>query len=296
MAASSFRVRAAADPPTTATPLDADTLLRAEPGTSGRGFTLEKGGARFVVAHDDSRPFRVHVRGLLVEDLGTIFSVRLISNAIVDVEVEAGRVRVVTAVKTLEVAAGERRTFDATPPVPGQDVEAVEATSVSAADAGDEPPAGSRRQALLAWRPLAESGQYREAFESIRRAGPAVVRDDTGELLLAGDAARLSDHPSEAAAYLEQVLRSHGGDPRASLAAFTLGRVLLDELGRPAEAARAFERARQGELAEDALAREVEACSRAGDTARARDLAVEYSHRHPNGRRARAVAKFGGLE
>jgi len=50
-------------------------------------------------------------------------------------------------------------------------------------------------------------------------------------------------------------------------AAFTLGRVLLDELGRPSEAVDAFPLARSsgGPLAEDALAREVEALSRAGE-------------------------------
>jgi hypothetical protein len=52
-------------------------------------------------------------------------------------------------------------------------------------------------------------------------------------------------------------------DPRAPLAAFTLGRVLLRELARPREAAAAFAQARalapRGPFVEDALAREVEA-------------------------------------
>jgi transmembrane sensor len=122
------------------------------------------------------------------------------------------------------------------------------------------------------------------------------VRDDVADLLLAADAARLSDHPAEAVPYLNQVVRAHGSDPRASLASFTLGRVLLDELGRPVEAATAFENARKGPLAEDALAREVEAWSRGGDTTRARNLAIEYETAYPQGRRSRAVAKFGGLE
>jgi transmembrane sensor len=117
-----------------------------------------------------------------------------------------------------------------------------------------------------------------------------------GELLLAADTARLSGHPADAVPYLEQAVRQHTGDQRLSLASFTLGRVLLDELGRPAEAARAFNDARSGEMAEDALAREVEAWSRGGDTTRARDLALEYEKLYPNGRRLRSVAKFGGLE
>jgi hypothetical protein len=74
--------------------------------------------------------------------------------------------------------------------------------------------------------------------------------------------------------------------------------VLLDELGRPREAADAFARARAagGPLAEDALAREVEATSRAGDTTRSRELAHTYQHLYPSGRRAKAVSRFGGLD
>jgi transmembrane sensor len=124
------------------------------------------------------------------------------------------------------------------------------------------------------------------------------VRDDTADLLLAADAARLSGHPAEAVPYLERILRGHTRDPRAGLAAFTLGRVLLDELGRPREAIDAFARARSagGPLAEDALAREVEAVSRAGDVARCRELALLYHQLYPNGRRAKAVSRFGGLD
>jgi transmembrane sensor len=124
------------------------------------------------------------------------------------------------------------------------------------------------------------------------------VRDDTADLLLAADAARLSGHPAEAVPYLERVLRGHSRDPRVGLAAFTLGRVLLDELGRPGEAVDAFALARSsgGPLAEDALARQVEAVSRAGDVTRSRELALLYQRLYPNGRRTKAVSRFGGLD
>jgi transmembrane sensor len=124
------------------------------------------------------------------------------------------------------------------------------------------------------------------------------VHDETHELLLAADTARLSGHSSEAVPYLQRILLQHGDDPRAQLVAFTLGRVLLDELGRPAEAAGSFERARARPtpLAEDALAREIEAWARAGDARRAHALALDYQRSYPRGRRIRAVAKFGGLE
>jgi transmembrane sensor len=163
-----------------------------------------------------------------------------------------------------------------------------------------EKPARSPAAAAVAssWRPLAERGRYEEAHAALKKAGPNAVRDETRDLLLAADAARLGGFPAEALPYLERVLRAHARDPRAGLASFTLGRVLLDELGRPREAADAFARARAagGPLAEDALAREVEATSRAGDTTRSRELAHTYQHLYPSGRRAKAVSRFGGLD
>ncbi len=117
--------------------------------------------------------------------------------------------------------------------------------------------------------------------------------------MLAADVFRLSGHPADAVTPLQRVIDRHADDPRAPLAAFTLGRVLLDDLGRPAAAARAFARAGaldpDGALTEDALAREVEAWAKAGQAQRARTRAELYLERHPNGHRARAVRQYGGL-
>jgi transmembrane sensor len=119
-------------------------------------------------------------------------------------------------------------------------------------------------------------------------------------LLLAADVARLGGHPEKAIARLQRVLSAHRGDSRASLAAFTLGRTLLDQLGRPHEAAEAFATAGKldpgGALAQDALAREVESWSRAGSAETARDRAEAYVRAYPKGRRLKAVRRFGGLD
>jgi transmembrane sensor len=99
---------------------------------------------------------------------------------------------------------------------------------------------------------------------------------------------------------LEKILRQHRSDPRAALCGFTLGRILLDDLGKPREAAAAFRDAQTLDqdfaLMEDAIAREVKALWQAGDTAAARDRALEYLRRFPSGSQARAVRRFGGLE
>ena len=172
------------------------------------------------------------------------------------------------------------------------------AVSSSSAIAKPTPAPAAPSPSPSSWRPLAQSGRYDEAHTALKKAGPNAVRDETADLLLAADAARLGGYPSEAVPYLERVVRAHASDPRSSLASFTLGRVLLDELGRPREAAEAFAAARKagGPLAEDALAREVEAASRAGDTARSGELAREYLTRYPKGRRVKAVSRFGGLD
>jgi transmembrane sensor len=264
------------------TQLSLETVLEPIADRPGRGFVLRSGGARFVASHDSDHPFLVVAGDVIVEDLGTTFTVQYLSDDKVDVAVEEGKVRVRARGADTELAAGQAQQF----------------AVVSAAPASEQPPQPTSEPALSSWRVLAENGRYDEAQAALKKAGPSAVRDETADLLLAADAARLSGHAAAAVPYLERVLHSHSSDPRSNLAAFTLGRVLLDELGRPREAIDAFARARKagGPLAEDALAREVEAAARAGDTARSRELAAEYQALYPNGRRAKAVSRFGGLD
>ena len=265
----------------TVTQLSPDTVLAPLPDRHGRGFALRAGGARFSVPHDPRHPFVVTARDVTIEDLGTTFTVRYLTAERLQIAVEDGRVRVRAGGADTEVPAGANLDVPVSP-----DIEAPRT------------PQRPATAAASSWRPLAERGQYEEARRALRNAGPSAVRDDTADLLLAADAARLSGHAAEAVPYLERVLRGHGRDPRAGLAAFTLGRVLLDELGGPSEAVEAFALARSsgGPLAEDALAREVEALSRAGDVTRSREQALLYRRLYPNGRRAKAVSRFGGLD
>lgn len=119
------------------------------------------------------------------------------------------------------------------------------------------------------------------------------------DLLLAADIARAAGRAAEALPYLEKALSSYPHTPQAALAAFALGRIRQTDLNDHAGAAAAFAQARalspSGPLAEDALAREVEAWFHAGETARARRAAEEYVRSWPTGSRLRAVRHFGGL-
>jgi transmembrane sensor len=119
------------------------------------------------------------------------------------------------------------------------------------------------------------------------------------DLLLAADVTRKSGHPAEALPFLEKALATQVSESRRAVAAFTLGRVRLADLDDPVEAAAAFAQARaaapDGPLAEDALAREIEARFRSGDRSEARALAEEYVKLWPSGAHVRAVRHFGGL-
>jgi transmembrane sensor len=203
--------------------------------------------------------------------------------------VEEGHVRVRWPGDATELRSGESGLFP--PELPAASPEPTAPPEPSA-----QPTATRVRESN--WRELAREGDFDRAYKVLARSGPP--RDEPAELLLAADVARLSKHPREAVVHLRKLLLRHRRDPRAQLAAFTLGRILLDELGQPNEAAAAFADAEKlapgGVLAEDAIAREVEAWSRAGQSTRAQHRAEEYLRRYPHGGRIRSVRRFGGLE
>jgi len=267
------------------------------------GLKLLQGRAHFDVVPNPKRSFEVEAAPYRVVVLGTIFDVER-SAEHVSVSVERGRVRVYGpqgaedllpgASKRFEMVAAEAEATPAEPTV-------LEPMEIEA----EEPPVSAKRRvgirpsghASPSWRSLSQSGDYDAAFESLKMA--PVVQNDPAELMLAADAARLSGHPAEAVSYLARVVDGHRKSPVAPLAAFTLGREYLDRLGQPHKAAEAFEMARKldpaGSMAQDALAREVEALSKGGNAEKAYLRAREYMQAYPNGRRLRAVQQYGGI-
>jgi len=286
---------------------------------------LRVGEGTFEVAPNAQRVFRVRSGPTVVTVLGTRFSVRREAHA-TRVAVTRGRVRVESPGRARTLVAQQSGVFDdaapdaALPTAPPEvapvatDVrapsvnEAAPSISSPASDADSVAgPASARRERDVAaptpardWRALTEQGEFDAAYASLREARVTATSLDVDALFAAADAARLSRHPADSLQYLERIVAVHAADPRAALASFTLGRVLLGDLGRPSDAALAFARARQlspnGALGQDALAREVEAWHRAGDATQARARALEYVAQHPNGVRIRAVRQYGGLE
>jgi transmembrane sensor len=279
---------------------------------------LTSGAARFSVTPNPKRVFRVTARDVTVTVLGTIFTVAIEPNA-VRVHVERGRVRVGWPAGEHELALNEEVVVPTSDGVARQETEVRQGQKPAPAPAIDETEGANPGEKVAAenaptpavrhnpekvhpvasWRELAQDGDYANAFARMSSEGPSAVRDEPGDLLLAADVARLGGHPEKAVAPLSAVVATHTRDSRAPLAAFTLGRTLLDQLGRPREAAEAFAAARRfdprGALAQDALAREVESWSRAGEATLAHQRATEYVTRYPKGRRLAAVKRLGGL-
>ena len=259
---------------------------------------LPAGRARFEVVARKARTFRVMCDSVVVQVLGTGFEL-IRDGARTHVRVLHGRVAVTWPDGAIELGAGEAGWFPASDTDMRQPAPATEASAEATTDA----PAGQtrtepERARTAGWRQQAEQGDFQKAYQMLARQ-PARLSDDVEELLLAADAARLSGHAVEAVPYLQRVVQRHADDPRAPLAAFTLGGVLMNQLGRPREAAASYARARamspRSALSQDALARQVEAAHRAADGSAARALALEYLDRYPRGRRVQAVRRFGGL-
>jgi TolA-binding protein len=127
-------------------------------------------------------------------------------------------------------------------------------------------------------------------------------RQDTGSnapsaaaLLAEADSARVAGRDDDAMRLLRRVMREHPADPQARMAAFVLGRMLAAK-GRSAEAMQAFAEARKsgkGEMAEEALARQVEVASESGDRTTAQRLAAEFARAYPKSSRLDAVRRMG---
>jgi transmembrane sensor len=255
-------------------PVDGATAIQlAEQIPSRTTVRLRSGGALFRIRHDSQRLFRVDAGPFVIEDLGTVFRVDHQTEGKIRVVVSEGRVAVLHAASRLrvELGAGDDRVFS-----PAPDAEAVE----PAREARQPVPETVVETSQAS--PLAASATGARAQSDSRMA------DAPADLLLSADLARRSGHPQAAVAPLRRLVKRYPKDPRAAAAAFTLGWLLLTDLGRSREAAVTFAEAERiaprGALAEDAAARVAEAWQKAGDSRRAAEAARRYQQVYPTGR------------
>lgn len=243
---------------------------------------LVAGAADFEVTKRPSREFFVQATPIRVRVVGTRFRVELAGER-ARVVVAEGKVEVLHGDARAFLEAGESRWFPGTEPSPKADDAAPAAASTD-------------RTRFLE---LARAERFTDAYQVMTRS-PSAVGGSAEELMLAADAARHSNHPEQALGYLRRVTREHAADSRAPLAAFTLGRLLLNQLGRPAEAADAFALVARlqpsGGLVEDALARQAEALAAAGEPVRAGRLAAEYVARYPRGKHLSTMQRLSARQ
>jgi len=278
--------------------------------SSGKSFSamVTRGRADFEVRPGGPRHWVIECGLATVEVVGTEFACER-AHGRLRVVVRRGavlvrgdrvpeRARRLTAGQSLEIvderpglaAAAVPAPVAALAPDPATTPAAPEATAAASA-----PRSAGRPASAKAWRELARDGHHGAAFaalgsDGLRREAKRLGVDD---LLALADVARLSGHPAEAVRPLERILAEFAGDAQAPLAAFALGRLELDALGRPQAAAAALMRALAlgvpQSLREDVRARLVEAHARAGDLGAARQAAAAYADEFPGGRHARAI-------
>jgi transmembrane sensor len=243
---------------------------------SSRAFVsvLHAGRATFDVQPGGPRRWTIEAGLASVEVVGTRFSVVRDTDS-VEVVVEHGIVLV----------RGER--------VPDriQRLTAGQHLRVTAPAAAVAPPASAAGEG--------PAGPATTASTEANRALPAPSASGGlgfDGLLKRADAERRAGNLKAAEGTLEAAVSAAPDRGRAALAAFTLGKLLLDGSGRPSDAARAFSRAvafgPPAAIAEDALARLVEAEARAGHPDRARAAARQYAGSYPNGAKLYAVNRW----
>ncbi len=243
-------------------------------------WLLHGGRARFHVEPGGPRSWTIEAGLVTVDVVGTGFSVERDEGA-VTVAVERGVV-LVRGPQVPDRAVRLTATESITVRAP------VEASAPAVVDEPAEPAANLVREVAPVEAVEAPSG----------RDGTAPAPN--AEVLMArADEARAAGRSERAAVLLGRAMALRG-DPAAGLAAFTLGRLELEQLDRPGRAAVAFagalRRSLPPRLREDASARLVEAYRRSGDAAAARRAARSYLSAYPEGRHVERVRAHAGGE
>jgi transmembrane sensor len=271
--------------------------------STGTSFVamLERGSAHFEVRPGGPRRWQIECGLATVEVVGTGFDCARAPGRL-RVTVEHGAVLVRgerVPDRARRLAAGETLDVLEAPVAPSAPAPSKAPSKIDEAAAPAEAivpaapaarPAEPSDNAHAAWRELARDGHHHEAFASLGTQGIAreTRRLGVADLLVLADVARLSGHGEEAVSPLERILRRFPSDPQAPLAALALGRLDLDTLHRPADAAVALERALAlgvpASLREDVRARLVEAYARAENWPAAQAAAAAYVREFPHGR------------
>jgi transmembrane sensor len=259
-------------------------------------FELRTGAARFDVAHRPERAFRVEAGDVQVSVIGTRFRVERRGRRTL-VAVERGRVRVSWSGASEELSAGEHGAYPPSEAAAAVTDRPAASAAPATASAASAPVSTASSSASTA---PATAGSRQEGAVRPASSEGAPRAPSAEELFAMADGARAAGRAQEAVRALRELTQRFPHDGHAPLAAFTLGRLLLENLGQPAEAARAFAQARalaggSSALAEDALAREAGAWRTAGHFSEAARCAKLYRALYPAGAHLKEVLRVGEL-
>ena len=277
-------------------------LFLRESSASETRVELASGQADFDVKHDAARAFVVVAHGVTVVDTGTRFHVEYTGSngdaGDVRVTVSEGSVRVERGKGvSASLIAGETWTSgSASSPVESASAETAAVENV--VDASK--PQAAADDSFARFSAMVERDPA-SAFEVFGVAGypRAIQRATPKQLFELADAARLSDHPAQAADAFDALRSRHRSDPRAGLAALQLARLREDTLHDPAGAEAALRDAialaPDATLREDAEARRVSVLEKTNDKAGCVEARDAYLGKYPAGiHRAKVEKSCGG--
>lgn len=277
------------------------TVVTAEAvGSDEVVMVVERGAASFEVTRKPSRQFIVKADTVEVRVVGTAFTVRR-AGVMVEVDVSRGVVEVRDGemVQRLEAGAQWRRPAAVEVVTPSGGAPLV-------APLEQSPPVVDIERRRVRRRPPVATAPPREAQVTGAQA-PTVAPPPTlaeavavkpeqtaGEAFDAAMKDRAKGSTQQAIRGFKQVCERWPQSAYAPMSAFEWGRLALDGLDDPRQAARAFERtlelADSSSLVEDALARLAEAYGRF-DSASCRRVQADYTRRFPSGAHRRNIAK-----
>jgi len=296
-----------------------ESRVALDPGSRAQVTRLDARGADVVLSsgllHADVVPrpgnlWRIRTGPFLVEVKGTRFDVSWDERAdVFELVLFEGHVVVsgCSLGQSRNVAAGERVRASCRPTGEAAPQKAPEAAPRETT--GDRPtttrevatPSAAPLVAPGDFAELARSGHYQRAYDLAASQGLEALRTQRGaeDVLLLGEAARLSGHADEARRSYQAVRRRFGSTPASARAAFELGR-LEAAAGQAAASAVWFQTYLDelpgGPLAAAALGRLLEARVELGDRTRAGAAARTYLERYPTGAHAEAARKVLGSD
>jgi hypothetical protein len=283
------------------------STLRIHPGSalevlensgSSMAFALRQGRVEFDIMPGGPRMWKIACGDVSVEVLGTSF---VLERSPISLHVSVSRgavlvkgVRVEDGVQKL--VPGQSLVVSLSRPdpavVPG-DIDDIVSTAPRKLDAALTPEPAPQKEQERSVR-----GRNDDADETSKTGGDTVSitsAQRVTDLFALADAARLAGHTKEAAAPLMRIVDTYPEDSRAGLAAFTLGKLYLEQLSRFKEAAEAFAKAESlglpASLREAASANQVKALSNAEDP-RAAEVGKRYLDLYPSGRYRERVERW----